>query len=165
MALEPKIYLQRITFVDGEETIGEKVDVFEKWDNIKYKSATGLQDYGEQRVYVEEFPESSKASVVVSGARKQTDITLTMLFFSSEDTDDETEAYSSADKTYHEFMSLISGDKFVYSDNLRNRKAVVYLNGKPDIKNDSLYGIVYKEVVFKFKNVYGHTFAEDEEIK
>lgn len=167
MAIEPKIYFQRIivSSVDGSESLGIQYDVLAEWPNIKYKAATGLQDYGEQKNYVEEFPEKSKASVVVSDARKQTDITLTLYFFPTQDTGNEATDYASADETYHAFMEIISGARLIYSDNMRNRKAVVYLNGKPEIKNDTLYGLIFKEVTFKFKNVYGHTFSKDEEIE
>lgn len=123
---------------------------------LRYKECTGLNAYGEPKnVYSEDFAETNKADVYVSGDRayKQTTINLTLLFLENDDKDD---------SSYHDFLEFVSGCKIAYRDTARNRKVLMYLTGSTDPKSDTLKGQKYKEVTFTFTNVYGCSFGFSE---
>lgn len=123
---------------------------------LRYQGCTGLNSYGEPtNMYAEDFAETSKAEVYVSGtpAYRQTTIKLTLIFL-EDDTKD--------DKSYRDFMAFITGSGIAYRDTARKRKVLMYLSGATEPKSDTLYGQRYKEVTFTFKNVYGHSFGYDE---
>lgn len=153
MAANFKVFLRRL----GELSLAEK-DLEEAFKGVRYKSITGVQEYGKPKVYTETYAESSEASVFLTGEFEQTDIVLTLYFFPASGTTDRDTAYSEIDKTYHDFMDYITGNVIVYRDTYRNRVVYMYLSDAVSVKTDSLYGQVYREVQFKFKNKYGKSF-------
>jgi len=60
-------------------------------------------------------------------------------------------------------MAYVAGHKIIYRDTARKRKVKMYLTDSTDPKTDRLYGTPYKEVEFKFKNIYGRPFGYDED--
>lgn len=149
---ECKFYMMRY---GGPDAIWRDLEL--DFPGLRYKECTGLNSYGEPtNMYSEDFAETSKAEVYVSGtpAHKQTTIKLTLIFL-EDDTKD--------DKSYRDFMAFITGSKIAYRDTARKRKVLMYLSGATEPKSDTLYGQKYKEVTFTFKNVYGHSLGYDEQ--
>lgn len=161
----PHFYIQRYQRSEsGEyEPDGPVLDLEEAFPGLRYKSLDGGNGYGEPSVYAETFVDDNMASVYVSpdGVMKQTELTLNLYFFGRSDTTDDTVLLSESQECYHSFMSAVSGVFACYWDNVRQRKALLYLSGATSPKTDKLYGIPYKEVSFKFTNVYGCTFELD----
>ena len=159
-----KFFMRRIEVLsDGSENPSEEYDILSMFPSIAYKSITGINTYGKPKTYTESFPESSKISVFTTQQREQTDIQLSLYFFGEENATEE-EKFNEADRQYHEFVSLISGCLVTYRDNYRNRKVKMYLSDSTEVKTDTLYNEPYKEVLFKFKNVYGCSFSLDNPI-
>lgn len=135
-------------------------NIEEAFPGLRYKECAGINSYGEpQAVYSEVYAETMTAEVYVAAdpAYKQTSIKLTLVFLEGEAEEDKSDA------SYHFFMKFISGCKVAYRDTVRMRKALMYLTGATEPKTDTLYGQKYKEVTFTFTNVYGRTFALEED--
>lgn len=143
---------------------------------LRYKSLVGLNAYGNPRLYVESFAEDASARVVIGDKEQleQTELVLTLYFFGydvaksvSIDTaglSDE-EQYANASGSYHAFLDYVRGSKLAYYDTARNRKVVMYLSASPSVKTDKFRGgVPYIEAEFKFKNIFGRSFALDEDI-
>lgn len=159
-----KFFMRRIEVLsDGSENPSEEYDILSMFPSIAYKSITGINTYGKPKTYTESFPESSKISVFTTPQREQTDIQLSLYFFGEENATEE-EKFNEADRQYHEFVNLISGCLVTYRDNYRNRKVKMYLSDATEVKTDTLYNEPYKEILFKFKNVYGYSFSLDNPI-
>lgn len=153
--LEPVFQMMRF----GEDGSDWK-NIEEAFPGLRYKECSGINSYGEpQGVYAETYAETTMAEVYVASeaAYKQTTIKLTLVFLEGEAEEDKNDA------SYHAFMKFISGCEIAYRDTVRMRKALMYLTGATEPKTDTLYGQKYKEVTFTFTNVYGRTFALDED--
>lgn len=150
---------------DMSEALGDEYDIEEKFYGLVYKSFDGLDSFGDPRPYAETFAESDVADVWVDegDARGQTDLTLTLCFFAVSG-DDDAARIASVEDVYRSFMEFVSGCVIEYRDTGRKRKLRMYLSDGNEVKTDSLYGEVYKQVELKFKNVYGRTFAYDAEL-
>ena len=158
-----KFYMKRVvTLEDGTESVGEEQDMLTLFKGMQYKEAKGLNKYGKPKTYTETYAESSEADVFVTPEREQTDITLTLYFFAPTKTGNDRTDYDAADKIYHDFMEFVSGCKIIYRDNFRKRKVKMFLADATEPTTDRLYGIPYKEVQFKFKNIYGQSFPPDD---
>lgn len=155
-----KFFMQR----EGSDAA---VDIEEAFRGLVYKSMSGLEDEGSPKVYEETYAERDKALVYVaeSGVKSQTSLTLTLYFFDAEKNEEDAVAVENASKCYHDFLDFVSGAKVLYWDDVRKRKVVMYLSESTSPKTDRLYGKVYKEVEFKFKNVYGRSFDASEKIE
>lgn len=150
---------------DGSESVSDEIDIEETYQGLVYKKCTGLEAYGDPRPYAETYAESDEAYVHIAedDPREQTDITLTLYFFSPNRSSDDATKIADIDKIYHSFMEYVSGAKIIYRDTARKRKVKMYLSNSTDPKTDRLYGTPYKEVEFKFKNVYGRSFGYDDD--
>ena len=163
--IDPKIYLAKATKnKDGTFTDGEAIDIQAYFNGAKYNSVDGLETYGKPRTYTEEYPEKESIDVFHPNnvTREKTDFTLKLYFFDPNNSTDETTAIAAIDEAYHKFVEYITGGYIKFWDNVRQRK--VYLsyqeNTKPTV--DKLYGLVYKDVSFKFVNVFGKSFPLDD---
>lgn len=159
-------YMRRVTrATDGSLIIGDEVDLESYFPGLRYKSLTGLEAYGKPRPYAEVFAESDEAEVYVpsSGVCEPTDLVLTLYFLDESLTFSERDAYDAMSKAYHDFVEFISGCEVIYRDDVRCRRVRMYLNDSSEPKTDTLYGVIYKEVEFKFKNVFGRTFSLTDE--
>lgn len=163
--IEPKIYLAKATKnADGTFTDGDAVEIQAYFPGAKYNAVDGLETYGKPRTYTEEYPESKSVDVYhpENTTREKTDFTLKLYFFDPNNNEDETTAIAEIDKAYHSFVEYITGGYIKFWDNVRQRK--VYLsfqeNTKPTV--DKLYGCIYKDVSFKFVNIFGESFPLDE---
>lgn len=165
--MKPHFYMKRIVLLaDGTESEEEEYDLEEHFPGLRYKSLSGIEGYGTPRTYTETVAESDEANVYVpaTDTREQTDITLTLYFFDGNNNKEQEDIIASIDATYHSFMEYLSSAKIIYRDNVRKRKAKMYLSSSTTPKTDSLKGLIYKEVEFKFKNIYGRSFPIDSTI-
>lgn len=164
MAEEFKIYTKQITqSLDGSEwTEKEEIDLLETFKGAQYKSISGLLNYGKPKVYTESFAETSEMSVYLTDKRSETEITLTLYFFPPSGTTDREAGYAEADAVYHNVVKYFTRAKIAYRDTFRKQKVLMYLSDAVTVNTDRLYGQVYKEVQFKFKNIYGRPFPLDD---
>lgn len=167
--IEPKIYVAKATRnSDGTFTAEKEVEIQEYFKGAKYNSVDGLETYGKPRTYSEEYPEADSVNVFhpEKTTREKTEFTLKLYFFDPNESKDETTAIAEIDKAYHSFVEYITGGYIKFWDNVRQRK--VYLSFQESTKpsTDKLYGLIYKEVSFKFVNVFGKSFAltDDEKV-
>jgi hypothetical protein len=160
-------YIKKAVQSESGWSLGNEVDLEEHFKGLRYKSCTGLRAYGVQKgIYTETYAESDKARVYVSplSVYEQTDITLTLYFFDPlgrDVTNEESRqaAIKAAGEVYDNFVEYVSGGLVIYRDTARQRKVLMYLSDKSEPVTDTLKGIIYMEVPFKFKNVYGCTFS------
>lgn len=148
---------------DGTETMEKEIDIEGNFQGLVYKQCSGLEAYGKPRPYEETYAESDEAYVHIAenAPRDQTNVTLTLYFFDAAKHKVYADSIKSIDDVYHSFMDYLSNGKIIYRDTARKRKVKIYLSDSTDPKIDSLYGKIYKEVEFKFKNVYGRSFSFD----
>lgn len=162
--IDPKFFIQRIIVgEDGVDQPDEEVEISDKFKGICYNAVSGLDKYGKIRMYKEVYPESPKIDVFIppNFTREATTISLKLYFFDPNNSSDQETAVAAVEKIYNDFVEYISGVKIKYRDNVRKRKAMLYLEEAVDPEVDKLYGIVYKSVTFKFNNIYGQTFSLD----
>lgn len=134
-------------FQDGSgETVTRNIET--DYIGAKYKSLTGIESYGKQKVSVESYAENGELSIrfPTNAIYENMELVLTLYFFGDNRRD-----------VYHQFQEDISNKKVTYWDTCRNRKVTMYLSDKTEPSNDILYGNApYIEVPFKFTNIKGH---------
>lgn len=159
--LSPKIYIAKAQKgKNGNFIVGESVEIQDYFRGACYKKADGIENYGKIRLYTEKFPESLTPDIFFPDnlTREDTELTLTLCFFDLDKHEEEAEAIKSVDEAYHSFVDYISGSYIKYWDNVRQRKVMLAYEESTKPTVDNLYGIIYKEVSFKFKNIYGKSF-------
>ena len=164
--IEPKIYIAKAARnLDDTFSLGETVEIQEHFKGAYYNAVDGLETYGTPRSYTESFPESKSIDVYFpeNTTYEATDFTLKLYFFDPENKTDEIEAIANVDKAYHAFVDYITGGYVKFWDNVRQRKVMLAFLESTKPTTDKLYGLVYKEVSFKFKNIYGRSFPLDSE--
>lgn len=166
-----KFFIQRITKSEDSYIKGDTKDLEADFLGLHYKSIVGMETYGKPRNHVENLAEQEMAlvdfpdedTIVKADPLDQTDITLTLHFFCEDDTaKTKAEQIKSIDDSYHAFVSFISGCYCLYKDTARQRKVLMYRSEKIEPKTDQVKGLIYKEVEFKFKNVFGRSFPIDD---
>ena len=167
--IEPKIFLSKATRnIDGSFKFGEPIDILAVFKGATYKSANGYESIGKPKIYSESYPESPSVNVFYPSEKRYepTDFQLDLCFFDSDKHEDEADAIKAIDDVYYSFINTITDGYIKLWDNVRQRKVVLSYQDATTPITDSLYGVVYKEVVFKFTNVYGISFpiSEDEKI-
>ena len=160
-----KFYMQQYPTTDAEGTTTVVKDLQADFKGLAYKSMSGIENYGKPNVYTEKFAESEKLSVYIPSAYvfEQTDLVLTLYFFG--DADLGITGTKTSRDYYHDFMGYVKGKHLLYWDDARKRKALMYLSDSTTPTTDTIYGVPYIEVQFKFKNEYGHSFDVTETVK
>lgn len=168
--IEPKVFLAKVSKGDDGKyaiTEGTTKNVMTDFEGVFYQATDGIEAIGQPRVYTEEYPESDELSVYFpeNTTLKATDFTLKLYFIAPDDKKDN-EAIDCIINSYHSFMDYLQGSLILYWDNVRKRKLLLALteNVKPSTTS-VLEGREYLAVSFKFKNVYGKSFALDDETK
>lgn len=159
--IKPKIYIAKATKgTNGKFVAGESVEIQEHFRGAYYNKADGVESYGKTRSYTEIFPEAPTPDIFFPDSlmRETTDFTLTLYFFDIDKHEEKTEAIKAVDEAYHAFVDYISGSFIKYWDNVRQRKILLTYQESTKPTVDRLYGLVYKEVGFKFTNLYGRSF-------
>ena len=160
--IEPKFYIAKATKnTNGKFVAGPSVEISTYFKGARYKKADGVENYGKPRTYTETFPESPTPNIFFGSTLETTDLTLTLYFFDVDKHEEETEAISAIDAVYHSFVDYITGTYIKYWDNIRQRKVILAYQEATKPTVDSLYNLIYKEVSFKFINVYGKSFPID----
>lgn len=162
--IEPKVFLAKVSKGnDGKYaiTVGTSKNVMTDFDGVFYQAADGVEAIGQPRVYTEEYPESGELDVYFpeKTTLKATDFTL-KLYFIAPDNKEGNEAIDYIINSYHSFMDYLQGSLILYWDNIRKRKLLLALTESVKPSTTSvLEGREYLAVSFKFKNVYGRSFA------
>lgn len=157
--IDAKIYIAKATKTGNGKFVSEEgVEISEYFKGAYYKKIDGLEAYGKTRTYTEKFPEEKTPDIFFHNTLETSDVTLTLYFFDKDEHENETDAIKAIDQAYHAFVEYITGTYIKYWDNVRQRKVMLALQDAIKPTTDRLYGIVYKEVSFKFTNVYGKSF-------
>lgn len=162
--IEPKIYIAKAAKgSNGEFVIEDAVEIAEHFNGACYNKAEGIEAYGKIRSYTETYPEEPTPDIFFPDnlTRETNNFTLTLYFFDPDKHEEETEAIAAVDAAYHNFVEYISGTFIKYWDNIRQRKVMLAYQEEIKPTVDRLYGIIYKEVSFKFTNLYGRSFPLD----
>lgn len=146
-----KFYMSRKT---GESSWESERDLEADFPGLKYKSCTGLSDYGKiKNIYTESFAEEDGISVYIPDneiepiARESTDIEFEFAFGGKDRRD-----------VFHSFIDYITGHVIRFHDTARNREVEMILQDKVEIDDDLLIGSSpYIVVPIKFKNINGST--------
>lgn len=149
----------------GVYSVGDEYNLERQFPGLRYKQFKGLSYYGAFKgVYEEDWAEEDGVDVYVSPSdvREQTEVELSLYFFDPNGSEDVSEAYLSMYEVYNAFMELVSASMVIYRDTVRQRRALLYLSEAIEPSVDSINGKIYLSAVFKFKNVYGRTFALDD---
>ena len=165
--ITPKVFIAHVSKGDDGKYVieeGSTRNVMTSFDGTYYQSADGVESVGQPRVYTEEYPESNELDVYFpeDNNLKSTDFTLKLCFIAPSDKKDN-EAIDYIMASYDAFVSYISGRLVMYWDNVRKRKLLLALveSIKPSVTS-VMSGREYISVSFKFKNVYGRSFALDD---
>lgn len=162
--INTKFYISKATKLgNGKFVVDQSVEISEHFKGACYEKTDGLEAYGKIRSYTETYPESPLPDVFFPEnlTRETTDFVLTLYFFDIDNHEEETDAIKAVDEVYHEFVDYISSTYIKYWDNIRQRKVMLAYQDATKLTTDKLYGIVYKEVNFKFTNIYGRSFPLD----
>lgn len=167
-----KFYMQRVyQGENGTRTMDSKVyDLEADFKGLKYKSLVGASQYGKPKgVYTESFSEDKAVLAYVDpkGERAQTDITLNLYFLDPKKwggTGTGTTPYERMNALYHSFVETFKNCYVIYHDTARKRYIYMYMEDAHSVSADRLIGLQYIECQFKFKNVYGQTFANSTDI-
>ena len=111
-----KFYMQQfpVTITNTDGTTTEKVmpiyDLEHDFVEMRYKSFTGIEDYGKQTVYTEKYAETEQIDVYIPSVAilENTELTLTVCFFGEH-----------RRETYHKFVDFVNGSQLVYWDTCR----------------------------------------------
>lgn len=153
---------------DGSfEVAEEETDLERGFVGLRYKSLSGLGDYGAVKsVYAEDYAEEDGVDVYFGSGdvvREQTEYKLSLYFFcADESVTDIPEQCDVARSVYESFMDFVSGGLLVYRDTVRQRRALMYLDEASEPSTDNLLGRVYLAVTFTFKSVLGRSYPLDD---
>lgn len=165
--VEPKIYIAKCTkTINGTYVAGDAVEIQEHFRGAYYNAIDGLESYGKPKVYVEKYAESQSSDVFFPSEKsfEENDVSIKLYFFDIDNHKNEEDAIKAISDTYHNFVEYISGSYIKFWDNIRKRKVMLAYQETTKTDKDTLYGIIYKSVTFKFKNVFGRSFPLNDEI-
>ena len=157
-----KFYMRRVTQdSEGNDIFGTITDIEEYFPGLRYKAITGMEAYGKPYTYSEAFSDSDKTAVYVpsDACNEPTTIKLTLYFFDKNEHSDLPSAITAIDAQYHAFVEFILGARILYWDDVRQRKALLYVTDKIEPTTDRVSDNFYREVTITFTNVYGRTFG------
>lgn len=163
-----KFYLQRykrnedgVYVMDGVERSLE-----EDFGFVRYKSITGLNSRGKQKmVYTETYPESDSLRAFVSSSAKEESISSTLNVYVFGSSPEETSTLSvpeqikAAEDSWHTLFDWLEGSLIVWRDDYRQRKALFMVSDACEPSTDNIKGIPYLQCAVKLVNVFGRTFA------
>lgn len=140
----------------------------------RYKQCDGVELVGAVRsIYTETYAEADSARVWISDdgvRREQTSITLTLLWFGSDpmvsdgsNDDDTASDIERINAGYHAFLDAVGGRMVEYWDGYRQRRVLMYLKEAVTINSDIIKNVPYRQAQFKFTNVFGESFALDDD--
>lgn len=169
---EYHFYMKRVTQDAGgtRRKESKEYDLEKDFAGLKYKSLSGANAYGKPKgVYAESFAEDPAMQVFVDGdgERAQTDITLSVYFLDPRKygaSGTGSTPYARMSALYHSFVEFLANRRIIYHDDARGRYLYLYMEDAHTLPADKLIGLQYIEAQFKFKNIYGKSFASESEI-
>lgn len=168
---DKKFHIQRYVRTDDGLFVkdGDVRSLEDDFGHVRYKSMTGLNSRGKQKgVYAETYAEASSARVWFAGSAKneQTSSTLTVCVFGDdpESVSDKSaaELSMSASNGWNVMVDWMENALLLWSDDYRRRKALFYLSEAITPTSDVIKGIPYLQCDIKLTNVFGRTFAMDD---
>lgn len=168
---EMKFHIQRYTKSGNGLFVKDGVSrsLEDDFGYIRYKSMTGLNSRGKQKgVYVETYAEADSARVwfADSAKREQVSSTLTVCCFGSAPelpTDkSEAELALAASVSWNGLLDWMENRLLLWTDDYRQRKALFYLSDAVEPQSDVIKGVPYLQCAVKLTNVFGRTFALDD---
>lgn len=160
--LTPKLYISKVTQTSPGQFVSQNdIDLFDHFKGAAYKEAKALEYYGKPQIITEKYPEYPAPQTLFLNTYESCDFKLPLYFFDTQQHTDQIEAITSVDNTYHSFVDFISGTFIRLKDNIRKRKVLLLYQDATTTKTDTLYGVIYKEVEFKFTNIFGKSFPLD----
>lgn len=162
--IEPRVYVAKVSKEEnGKYSIDSNTskNVMSDFEGVYYQAADGVEAIGAPRVYTEEYPESNELDVYFpeNTKLKSTDFTLKLYFIAPAGKKDN-EAIDYIINSYNSFSDYLQGGLILYWDNVRKRKLLLALTESIKPSTTSvLEEREYLAVSFKFKNVFGKSFA------
>lgn len=167
MMVVPKIYIAKCSkSSDGSYVAGEAIEIQEHFKGAYYNAIEGLESYGKPKNYTEKYAEAKSLDVFFpkETVYEENDVSIKLYFFDIDNHKNEDEAIKAISDSYHAFVDYISGSYIKFWDNIRKRKVMLAYQEATKVDKDTLHGIIYKSVTFKFKNVFGRSFSIDDDI-
>ena len=128
----------------------EEIDLEERFSGLNYMSLDGMETFGKQKTYIENYADSDHDRVYLSpdDNRETFSVTLKLVFVGKD-------MYQS----YYSFMDYVTKGFHAYWDTVRKRKLIFYCQDevKPsDVKYNG--STKYIETSLKMTSVFGKTF-------
>ena len=146
---EYKFYIQRADA--SENGVGSAIDLEEYFRGLKYRSCDGLETVGKvKNLETESYAEADGSRVwhpsdeSVGATCEATTVTLNLVFVGKE-----------RRTTLDLFRELAYSGRLLYWDTARLKKACLVLRDEQTTEKDTLKGLEYVDVKFKFVNVWG----------
>ncbi len=146
---EYKFYIQRADA--SENGVGPAIDLEEYFRGLKYRSCDGLETVGKvKNLETESYAEADGSRVwhpsdeSVGATCEATTVTLNLVFVGKE-----------RRTTLDLFRELAYSGRLLYWDTARLKKACLVLRDEQTTEKDTLKGLEYVDVKFKFVNVWG----------
>lgn len=168
---DKKFHISKVTrdAATGVYSLSPSVSLEDDFGYCRYKSMSGLNKRGAQKgVYSESYPESNAVRVYIeeNATREQTTCTLTVYFFGCDPQlptgMTEAEQTVRMENDYHSFLDYLEGCMFLWQDDYRGRKALFYLTDAVEPSSDIIKNCPYLCVSLTLSNVFGKTFASDD---
>lgn len=168
---DKKFHIQRYVRTDEGLFVkdGDVRSLEDDFGHVRYKSMTGLNSRGKQKgVYAETYAEAGSARVWFAGSARneQTSSTLTVCVFGDdpESVSDKSaaELSLSASNGWNGMVDWMENALLLWSDDYRRRKALFYLSEAITPTSDVIKGVPYLQCDIKLTNVFGKTFAMDD---
>lgn len=146
---EYKFYIQRADA--SENGVGPAIDLEEYFRGLKYRSCDGLETVGKvKNLETESYAEADGSRVwhpsdeSVGATCESTTVILNLVFVGKE-----------RRTTLDLFRELAYSGRLLYWDTARLKKACLVLRDEQTAEKDTLKGLEYVDVKFKFVNVWG----------
>lgn len=146
---EYKFYIQRADA--SENGVGPAIDLEEYFRGLKYRSCDGLETVGKvKNLETESYAEADGSRVwhpsdeSVGATCEATTVILNLVFVGKE-----------RRTTLDLFRELAYSGRLLYWDTARLKKACLVLRDEQTAEKDTLKGLEYVDVKFKFVNVWG----------
>lgn len=150
-----KFFLQPVA-KDG--TVGAVKDIEKDFDGCRYRYCKGLETRGSAKnIYTENYPEADGLRVYhpsdnsLPVTYNETSVTLCLIFIGE-----------NRRSTFNGFCELLKSSRLYYWDTARHKKALLIPDGEISPSEDTVKGVTYIDVEFKFKNTWGRTYDCDD---
>lgn len=165
--IEPQIFISpAIKGSDGKfvvDTSKEK-DILSVFPNIVYNEIDGMNTYGKAKVYTESFAEEASTDTFFPKEKMYDTTEFNLKLYLIDDSSDKDNA-SKIDKNIEQYHAIIDELSWKYirlKDNIRKRKVMLVLSDSVKPTKENLKGVIYTSFTLKFVNIFGRSFALDD---